>query len=69
MPDDRQGAPLRVGEQRVGQRRDERALGDLGRRFAFLVQVLVPLRRAGAVAGEVEGDQAVDASVRREVGG
>ena len=58
-----------VGQQPLGQGRDERRLGDRHGGLRAIGQEVVGRRRARAVAGEEERDQAVDSGVVVEVGG
>ena len=56
-------------QEPLGQGRDERRLGDRHGGLRAVGQEVVGRRRAGAVAGEEERDQAVDPGVIVEVGG
>ena len=72
----RQGRAVGVRQQPLRQRRDERPLGDRPRPSAsvwaprlVVDQEGVERRRAGAVAGEVEGDHPMHEGVVGDVGG
>ena len=69
VADHRQGATPRVRQQPPRQRGDEGVRGDLGAAPERLVGEVVELRGPGPVAGEVEGDQAVQLGIGSDVVG
>ena len=69
VTDDGERPTAGVRQKPLRQGRDERRLGDRHGGLRAVGQEMVGGRRAGAVAGEEERDQAVDSGVVVEVGG